>query len=180
MEIERQLNNAENTLSTIAAIPVVGTLAGAVKVVMGGAQTIGGGIVALISLIPGWDPSKSSLRGKSLAHVKHGLGNIAGGTLEAIPLVGTGMYCVRRVKEWSSELGSGSKGAYVRTFHEKKWMPYPSLVKKDIFFKGEHVPALTVHSYNDNLRKWEADNPHDTPSVKKIIEIANNAITKNW
>ncbi len=90
------MSRAENALSYIARIPVVGTAAGVTKVAMGVLQTVAataGMVIGLFSQI--FDNKK--ILAYSLDHLQNGLGNILAGTLEAIPLAGTvSWYLVRK------------------------------------------------------------------------------------
>jgi len=126
--IDQNFNNIENTLSFIAAFPVAGILAGAVKIILGGFQAITALVCSILILIPvlitgDWDSFNYAV-----SHIAHGVGNILAAILEAFPLLGTIMFLFRITMASS---GSDS-GAYIRTGHENKWMPYSSLVENGL------------------------------------------------
>src|ERR1700738_3822032 len=95
IELERTIAKAEAFLSKAAAIPVVGTLAGAAKMILGVIQTIGA-LLALIGSLPflGTQNGKDVAR-RSVSHIINGLANIVSGALEAVPVLGALIYLGR-------------------------------------------------------------------------------------
>lgn len=127
MRLDGIIDNMENKLSFVSAIPIIGTLAGGAKVLMGAGQGLTALAYGALTFIPAvYTGDYSSLK-YSWTHIKHGLGNMGAGTVEAIPLVQTALYGLRVVR------GDGKSDfqAYLYTGHEKKFMPYTSLVERD-------------------------------------------------
>lgn len=118
-KIDDAFNKTERFLTKVSAIPVIGTVAGLSKVLMGAGQTVVG-VVGGIFTSPARLMGNSKLNDRFWTHVKHGTGNMAAGTVEAIPLVGTVMYFTRKIKS------SSGSDATVRlsTQNEDKFMPY--------------------------------------------------------
>ena len=108
----------ERTLSKVAMVPMVGTVAGLAKVLMGVAQSI----VGLAGRI--FTP-KSELNAYFMAHAKHGLGNIVAGAVEAIPLVGLFLYIYRCGK--GEEENSTIDIKQHEAWQLDKFMPYDYL-----------------------------------------------------
>lgn len=96
LSVDTAIHNVENKLTQVSPYPVVGTVAGVAKVLMGTVQLIVavvGGILALLPSIINWELSYLQY---SWSHIKQGFGNIIEGTAEAIPIVQTGLYFVRK------------------------------------------------------------------------------------
>lgn len=131
IQLDRTLNNIENTLSDIAVIPVAGILTSAVKIPMGVTQFSVATACVVIFTVPAtqsgnWSPVKYAW-----SHMKHGAGNVVAGAFEAIPLVGTGMYFMRKQ-------GAPLPAAVsIQTNHENKFMPYTSLIQQDWVYGGK-------------------------------------------
>lgn len=132
VRLERELNDIENSLSRVSAIPLVGSLAGATKVVLGAAQSLTALTCGLFSMIPSMVTKDYTFSNRCLTHLKHGIGNIAAGIVEAVPGVQTLSYVVRKRK------GSMDSDPRVKltTHHENKFMPYKSLIERDFTFEG--------------------------------------------
>lgn len=150
-KIDHLMNETERALSIGAAFPVVGTVAGLSKVLIGVAQTIVG-LAGGILTLPARCMDNAALNDHFWTHAKHGIGNIVAGTLEAIPLVGTGMFIARLIK---SANHSASVGMCIVTTHEEKFMPYMSLCARDIEITGlaveENARELFAASVNQAL-----------------------------
>lgn len=132
--IDQKFNKIERCLSKCAAIPVLGTPFGAIKVLIGSGQLITGLALGILSL-PLRCTDHCALNDYCWDHVKHGLGNIVAGTLEAIPFIGSGIHMVRK-KRAKLDLSVGDDDfkdthTTLYTNHEDKFMPYQSLVKRD-------------------------------------------------
>lgn len=134
ISVDRTLNNIENVLSDIAAYPIAGTLAGSTKIALGTTQFLTALACGILLSIPAIATCDLSLLNHSWTHMKHGLGNIVAGILEAIPLFGTILFGLRVVKSIDP-----SVPVYLRTGHENKWMPYSSLVEQDWDFCGDEA-----------------------------------------
>lgn len=129
--IESHINNAEVFLSKVAVCPGIGIAAGCVKVVIGVIQ-----IVSSIFLLIGAAFLHHTANGRmlykaSMIHIKHGMGNVVAGVLEAIPGIGTAIYMIRQRER------DFAKQVYIKTHHEDKFMPYSSLVGEDWKFDGD-------------------------------------------
>lgn len=171
INIDRTMNNIENALSDVAAYPVAGIFAGATKVIFGVTQSLTALVCGILILIPSVASCDWSHIYHSWTHIKHGLGNIAGGTLESIPLVGTVMYFFRQVGKCR---GSDIQ-VRLRTGHEEKWMPYTSLIECDWKIIGANDEAVaqaeTVFS-----RKLQENGGVHFLSRKRRMELAREAI----
>lgn len=139
MDLERTVNNLEARLSYYAFIPGLGILPGAAKVVMGTAQTVSALACSLISSIHFGFTGRFGPTRRACCHIKHGLGNIGAGVLEAIPFVGATLYCCRMHRRTTPL----PETAYIRTHHEDKWMPYSSLIERDWRIESSSLQAKT-------------------------------------
>lgn len=126
-ETNRTIAEYELRLSRMAAIPIVGTIFGVVKVAGGCLQAIAGlfGYVygQALRVFDGiHDIGKINF---SAVHMEHGLYNILAGVLEAIPLVGSLLYFIR----WNRQ-PSGTE-YQILTGHEMHFAPYRHLELSD-------------------------------------------------
>lgn len=90
-----KLGRFENTLSYASRIPVVGILPGVAKVALGTLQTLvatGGTVVGAFARVFG----NKAIFSYSVDHLKNGLGNVAAGSIEAIPGAGTFLWILRK------------------------------------------------------------------------------------
>jgi hypothetical protein len=93
--LQTGLSHAEMRMSYLARIPILGTVTGVAKIAMGTLQTlagVGGTVVGGIARIFG----NKRMLPYSLDQLKNGLGNVVAGSVEAIPLVGTAAWYVRK------------------------------------------------------------------------------------
>lgn len=88
--LELRLLNTERTLTNAAETPFIGIIPGAAKVGMGTIQTAAAVACLIIFAIPAVAGHQFSRLAERYAwsHIKHGLGNIVAGGLEAIPGMG--------------------------------------------------------------------------------------------
>ena len=171
-KIDHFFNETERALSIGAAIPVIGTVAGLSKVLIGVAQVIVG-IVGGIFTLPARFMDNSKLNDHFWTHAKHGIGNIVAGTLEAIPLVGTGMIFARSAKSFNH---SASVGMCIMTTHEDKFMPYTSLCSRDIKITGMAVEDNARELFADYLAEALIINPN--LSYEDRYALANRAMDR--
>lgn len=134
-EIDHFFNETERFLSRAAAVPVLGTIAGLSKVLIGVAQVIVG-LVGGILTLPARCLDNSALNDHFWTHAKHGAGNITAGIVEAIPLVGTYLDHVRMHNSGNSTYILNNNRTFVKTTHEDKFMPYESLRIRDLRMDG--------------------------------------------
>ena len=145
--LERALNNYELFSSHLSAFPVVGTIFGVIKVALGAVQTISALAIGLLIGLPVRARSgNTSILSHSWTHVKHGIGNFVGGTLEAIPGVGTVLFLVRLKAQQKAE--QSKSPFHIRTQHEGKFMPYAGLEADDA-----DIPSL-VHCDQGLKNVW--------------------------
>ncbi len=127
--LERNILNVENFLSDVSFYPVIGTLAGAGKIAMGGVQLITSVATALLLAIPAvMTVPKNPMRQAflfSCRHIIHGAGNIAAGVIESIPIVQSILYGYRYIK-YCPDLSSS-----IRSFQENKFMGYKLVAEED-------------------------------------------------
>lgn len=172
VSIDSTVNNIENTLSTVSAIPVVGTLAGGAKVLLGLVQTISAAVSAIFLIAPsfciGWDYMKYCW-----THIKHGVGNMIAGSFEAVPLLGTGIYFYRRIKGSSAS----DVQVYISSGHAFKFMSYPSLEVRDWAFTGADDDAVRRVKENYN-RKVIANGGEAHLSYVRLRELAEEALAE--
>lgn len=138
LNVDRALNNIENTLSDVSLYPVVGTLAGCSKILIGVVQTLSAIAYGILTFIPSaissdWTPLKHSW-----THIKHGVGNMAAGTVEAIPIVQSALYGIRQLRQ----AGGSDIQVKLYTGHECKFMAYASLEERDWSFIGADDEAV--------------------------------------
>lgn len=160
IKIDRACNNIENELSYFAAYPIVGTIAGASKAFLGAFQAITALAVTILSIVPSIFAQDGSLVKYTISHIKHGVGNMMAGTLEAIPLFGTLLYLFRLAGK------AHSSDVEVKVFsgHADKFMSYDSLVDEDWhidgasdnevkYFKRKLNDHINVHYLNQQLTR---------------------------
>jgi hypothetical protein len=126
IKLYREVNDLENTLSRWAARPVIGTVPALTKSIVGIAQVIFGSMLCMkgaCDRVMGRDSNDFT---HGVTHIKHGIGNITGGLITAIPLVGTIVHFVKQTTNLYSVYNRFVTG------HENKFMPYEALVKQDI------------------------------------------------
>lgn len=178
VKLDRALNKFENYLTLAASDPIFAIPAGLFKISVGLIQTITA-ITVSIFLLPYPLLSKDwTLYNYSCFHIKHGIGNIGAGMIEAIPFIGTISYEFRKTSKKINELPAivsrvfslhywfASHGGYpeiddngLRT----KFMVYDSLLNDDIkiipFSRGiqrgdyKKVNALYQKKLNDPANK---------------------------
>ncbi len=172
IKVDQMMNNIENTLSQIAAYPIAGTLAGTAKVIIGITQSITALALGILTFIPATAKGDYSSISYSWTHIKHGLGNIAGGTFEAIPLLGTAMYFFRYLRQQRDS----TLLVRLSTGYENKWMPYPSLVERDWSISGTNtmVVAEFKKKFNQNIEKEIKEND----GLKPIFQMDQLEIAK--
>lgn len=105
-ELEENLTLMEFALSTITAAPVFGVIGGSAKVALGTVQATSALGISLISVIGKATCYKNILYERAIPHIFHGLGNMAAGVLEAIPLIGTISGCIRFCHKSDGTFGS--------------------------------------------------------------------------
>lgn len=106
--LENNLHVAENFLSVITAIPIIGMVGGVAKAALGLTQTISALTIALIAGIATFFGSE---KGKTCClraskHIVHGMGNIFAGVIESIPFVGLVSGYIRYIS-WNSAHPAG-------------------------------------------------------------------------
>lgn len=152
IRLDENMNKVENKLSQISAIPIVGTLAGATKFVIGAAQAFTALAMTVLTSIPCTVKGDWSAMKYSWTHVKHGAGNMVAGVIEAIPIVQTVLWGARK-HALSKALDARSSNTII-THHENKFMPYKTLVAKDLTFGGidkEEMQGL----FNERIVKMD-------------------------
>lgn len=177
VKIDRFANNIENKLTNAAYYPVLGIVPGVVKAALGVIQAICSLAYGILMIAPAaykkdWTPLE-----RSWEHIKHGLGNISSGLLEAIPGVGFLSVLVRDYRK--HPIISGDVLAKLKTMHEDKFMPYTSLEYRDFqFVKGTDPDhdAEVEGSYKNLVgrfdKKIEAAGGEANLSPKRKYELA--------
>lgn len=144
--VNRAFNNTEVFLSKAAWIPVIGTVTGGVKIVMGTVQAVMAVVSVIFTGIASLCLRDSSLLKYSWSHVKHGLGNICAGTFEAIPIIQQVLYCLREGRK-----SEAKENNYLLTGHEGKIMPYSVLIDLDCYINGTNATAEDLRSKLNEL-----------------------------
>ncbi len=126
IKIYRAINEVENTLSRWAAVPVLGTIPGLIKAIMGVVQIVFGALLCIKEMVDYFMGRNKNLICHGWTHIQHGCGNVAGGLASSVPAVGTILYFV---KHWITLYNVYN--SFV-TGHENKFMPYEELVKEDL------------------------------------------------
>lgn len=98
----KMMESTEEALTIAAILPVFGTLAGAVKVGIGGSQFTLAVSCAIIGGIPLALSGHSTLLRCSWSHTKHGIGNIAAGIIEGIPGLGASIAFRHKIMPYSA------------------------------------------------------------------------------
>jgi hypothetical protein len=93
-KLEQVLSRTENALTFVAAIPILGSPAGVLKISLGTVQTIAAVAFVVLGIIPRAFDHKEMFD-CAVVHVRNGLGNIVSGAVETIPLVGTVLFLMR-------------------------------------------------------------------------------------
>ncbi len=171
IEDDRFMNNIENQLIRAEAIPGLGTVAGGVHVVVGGLQAITA-LAATAITLPYALKDTSPLK-HSWHHLEHGLGNMAAGTLGAIPGAGTLLFYVRRNREPKFD-----ESVHIVTGHENKWMPYSSLIETDLKIVGpEEDPQLREANHLfDQRYENHKKKQHAEPNNRRLKHLAKKAV----
>lgn len=86
----------EMKLSRLACYPVVGTVTGVAKVILGVVQLIVNLAMAIFQLLPFFMDGTSRPLIQQLKWSVHGAGNVIAGALEAIPIVGLALWLIRQ------------------------------------------------------------------------------------
>lgn len=123
VDLDHTLDQTERFLGKVAAIPVLGTPFGALKVAMGIAQCISALALGILTL-SFQCTQYSSVNDYCWSHVVHGMGNILAGIFEAIPLLGT-VIASHRCRAYPPRIHG------VTCSQTEKYMPYQSLVNRD-------------------------------------------------
>ncbi len=132
---EKRINSFENTLSNISRVPIIGTVSGALKILIGLVQTIVSAILTLAFTVV-CDTSKKEY---AQVHIKHGLGNMGIGILESIPFIGMVIGCLRDGSKFDdnpSDYNPSDLNHNVRpkSAHDDKFLKYPALEERDVRF----------------------------------------------
>lgn len=178
VKLDRALNKCENYLTEAAFDPILALPAGLFKISIGLIQTV---IAISISIFlqPYSLVSKDwTLYNYSCSHIRHGIGNIGSGIIEAIPFIGTVSYEFRKTSKEINELPKivsyvfslnywfASHSGYPEIDDnglKTKFMVYDSLLDDDIKFipfrrgipRGDHkkVNELYQNKLNDPANK---------------------------
>lgn len=194
LTVDRTLNNIENTLSWASSYPIVGTAPALCKILMGTIQTTAASVCGIfIGLPTALLAENYSVLNYSWTHVKHGIGNVAAGALEAIPYVQHALYYYREpylyrdrqyMKKEYTDRGIPGLRAQLWTGHENKWMPYTSLIESDCYIgvdskNGHHtriVDAINV-IWDKNIQERE-EHLHRKLTLNERMDLAEGAIVE--
>lgn len=160
IKIYREINHIENVLSEKAALPFLGTFPAITQIVIGVAQVVFGSMLCLKGMADCLTRGDSTLNKHGWTHIQHGCGNIVGGLIAAIPIVGTILYFVKYFTPFSSVYNTFVTG------HENKCMPYAELQKQDLKIgfvdmdeqmedpRLELIPASELYNYNASQDRY--------------------------
>jgi hypothetical protein len=115
--VERLISRTETVLGAAACVPVLGTIPATAKIAMGILQTACALYVSPPAIIHALITKRTTVLNHCETHIKHGLGNIIAGALEAVPFIGMLIVLLRALKARGFSLDS----------QELKWLSYPSL-----------------------------------------------------
>jgi hypothetical protein len=175
LNVDRTINDIENMLSNVSAYPIIGTTAGCTKIIMGALQTLTALACGILVAIPSAIVRNGSALKYSWTHMKHGIGNMVAGAVEAIPVVQTIVYGIR----YSAQVRQSDAGVHLDTGHQFKFMPYSSLVEKDWKFTGIMYDAgeQSQVRFRQKLRDNGWNLTRDQPvSEKRQLELAREVI----
>lgn len=133
LEFKRELSQLEFYLSMGAAIPVLGTIAGNIKIALGIIQTIGGILALVFSLFFICNENGGSIFRNGFSHTVNGMANIAAGSLESIPFVGTAILFLRvgwfHLREKNTEIyaRTGQEFAVFIGYHDLEKNPIKAI-----------------------------------------------------
>jgi len=140
MKIERLFSNIELSLSKAAAVPIAGTVAGVTKIAFGLVQTVSAIALGLLFALPAAMQFKCAQKHlyRTWIHIKHGFGNMLAGTFEAIPMIGSISYALRKLNCYFdnhvSPLSTRQHGMF--------FMPYENIVLKDSVLIDYNTPLF--------------------------------------
>lgn len=155
--VERHLYQTERKLSTIAYYPFVGTVAGGVKVVIGGAQLITAVFLTIVFFIPAcFSADCNAFWQRSFIHIKHGAGNVFSGLIEAIPGIGTGIYAIRVAHMTSAKdklikrATDNNRGAHAIVINKEMFEQKVEVEGEDVrWVTGEAMPYVNMFERGD-------------------------------
>lgn len=137
--LERGLNDVENSLSQLSAIPFVGLLITTpLKEAIGVTQQIAAVALGVFSIIPIIVKKDFSYTKMAINQFCHGLGNEIVPLFEFFPFAGTAFYYYRH----SRVPDINKYDVCIITGHEDKFMPYMSLVNADWRIDGSNPVAV--------------------------------------
>lgn len=99
------------------------------------------------------------------------MGNILAGALEAIPLVGTGLYFYRSYRT----INHSDASVKIYTGYENKFMPYSSLEAMDWKFSGEDDIGIDELKGSYQQKIVDAGG-EDSLSPEEMLEIARDLL----
>jgi hypothetical protein len=173
VSLERKINNIENSLSELSPFPIIGTVMGVSKIFVGATQLLTATALAIFALIPA-AIGDFTLLNHSWTHIKHGLGNVVAGVIEALPIIQTIFYLVRMNKGASSS----DAVAHLRTGHENKFMPYASLIEEDWHIAGA-LPDEIAKLKEKVTKKIEDEGGIYRLTKKRQLEFAYEVAASN-
>lgn len=136
VDFDLEVNRLENFLSNVSPYPIVGTLAGSIKIILGAAQFTIAMIAVIVTGIAYIFTRNFGHVKYTFSHVTHGLGNIMAGFLELIPGIQTIFYKIRIARQTAAD----GLPQHLYSGHETKWMPYSSLTQVEWFIGTNRQP----------------------------------------
>ncbi len=146
------LNHTEGTLIFYSAIPIFGTLTGLMRAtIVGAVQTVAALAIVIFSAFAIlFKYEKQALCKRAACHIVHGIGNMVGGCIEAIPFIGTLSVVVRF---GCCCFGKGSSGS-------AHFLGYASLIQEE---RKDHTMQsaqnVNLPSYEQHYRKCSLSLP---------------------
>jgi len=118
-----KMNDIEQSFVIPGLFPLSQQLSGSAKAIIGTLQMVTGLVLSIILAIPAiFNRDARELFGCSVTHIAHGFGNIIGGILETVPIIGS---IVNGIRAWK---GENANSAYLTTGQESKFMAYKKLI----------------------------------------------------
>lgn len=120
--VEYPIALAEKAFSGVAVLPLLGTITGVVRAVLGLFQ-MGGACVACLLLLPtACRPGGPYQLRRASGHLLHGLANFSTGILEAIPVVGTLLW-IAKAHYINKQKEIWCKAAHIELVSDQEWSP---------------------------------------------------------
>lgn len=174
-KLESIICDIEENLSTVSAVPLV--IPGIFKMALGSVQAVSALVIAIFAIMYESFTGDKAPYKYCVVHVKHGMGNILAGFIEAIPIAGTALF-IKRVYKAKVGKGRPDEPTLVRD-HKGRFMKYPALKERD--FKLYHLtPNQQTDFHNRYVSERDQCRKNRVQLALKVFHevIKNPSITR--